>query len=91
MGRGGGLGLLVAVTLLAVLVAPHAAQALQPGGVSGLLRQAPGLLLQLPKLRPPDGGAGGRRGAARRAVAYALAQRNKSYRWGHHGPDAFDC
>jgi hypothetical protein len=91
MGRGGGLGLLVVVTLLALLVAPHAAPALEQAGVGGLLRQAPDLLPQLPKLRPPDRGAPGRPLAARRVVAYALAQRNKPYRWGHEGPDAFDC
>jgi NlpC/P60 family len=92
MGRGsGGVGLLVAVTLLAVLVAPQVAPALQHGGVGGLFGQTPGLLPQLPRLRPPDGGGGGRPGAARRVVAYALAQRNKPYRWGHEGPDAFDC
>ena len=91
MGRGSGLGLLVAVTLLAFLVAPRAAPALQQGGVGGLLRQAPGLLPRLPKLQPPGRGAPGRPVAARRVVAYALAQRNKPYRWGHQGPDSFDC
>jgi cell wall-associated NlpC family hydrolase len=92
MGRGGSLGLLVAVTLLAVLVAPHAAPALEQAGVGGLLRHAPRLLPQLPKLQPPDrGAAGGWPLAARRVVAYALAQRNKPYRWGHEGPDGFDC
>ena len=30
-------------------------------------------------------------GAAARAVAFALAQRGKAYRWGAAGPDAFDC
>jgi cell wall-associated NlpC family hydrolase len=91
MGRGSGVGLLVAVTLLAFMIAPHAAPALQPGGVGGLLRQAPGLLPRLPKLQPPSRGAPGRPLAARRVVTYALAQRNKPYRWGHHGPDGFDC
>ena len=91
MGRGSGVGLLVAVTLLAFLVAPHAAPALQQGGVGGLLRQAPGLLPRLPKLEPPGRGAPGRPVAARRVVAYALAQRNKPYRRGHRGPDSFDC
>jgi peptidoglycan DL-endopeptidase CwlO len=91
MGRPGGGGLLVAVTLLAVLVAPHAAPALQQGDVGGLLRQVPGLLPRLPKLGPPGRGAAGRPVGAHRVVAYALAQRNKPYRWGHHGPDRFDC
>jgi cell wall-associated NlpC family hydrolase len=88
MGRGGGVGLLVAVTLLAVLMAPHAAPALEQAGVGELLRQAPGLL---PRLQPPGRGTAGRPVAARRAVAYALAQRNKPYRWGQQGPDGFDC
>jgi cell wall-associated NlpC family hydrolase len=91
MGRGSGLGLLVAVTLLAFMVAPHVGPALAQGGVSGLLRQAPGLLPRLPKLQPPGRGAAGRPLAARRVVAYALAQRNKPYRWGQEGPDGFDC
>ena len=92
MGRGGSLGLLVAVTLLAVLVAPYAAPALEQAGVGGLLRHAPGLLPQLPKLGPPDrGAAGGWPLAARRVVAYALAQRNKPYRWSQEGPNGFDC
>jgi hypothetical protein len=92
MGRGGGVvSLLVVVTLLAFLVAPYAATGLEQGGVGGLLRQLPGLLPQLPKLPPPGRGAAGRPLAARRAVAYALAQRNKPYRWGQHGPGAFDC
>jgi cell wall-associated NlpC family hydrolase len=91
MGRGGGLGLLVVVTLLAFLVAPHAAPALEQAGVGGLLRQAPGLLPRLPRPEPPARGAAKPPLAARRVVAYALAQRNKPYRWGHHGPGAFDC
>jgi cell wall-associated NlpC family hydrolase len=92
MGRGGGVGLLAAVTLLAFLIAPHAAPALEQAGVGGLLRQAPGLLPRLPKLQPPSRGAAAASPlVARRAVAYALAQRNKPYRWGHEGPDGFDC
>jgi cell wall-associated NlpC family hydrolase len=90
MGRGGGVGLLVVVTLLAVLMAPHVAPALEQAGVGGLLRQAPGLLSRLPQ-RPPGRGTAGRPVAARRVVAYALAQRNKPYRWGQQGPEGFDC
>jgi cell wall-associated NlpC family hydrolase len=29
--------------------------------------------------------------ASARAVAFALAQRGKPYRWGAEGPDAYDC
>jgi peptidoglycan DL-endopeptidase CwlO len=91
MGRGGGPGLLVVVTLLAFLVAPHAAPTLEQAGVGGLLRQAPGLLPRLPRPEPPGRRAARPPTAARRVVAYALAQRNKPYRWGHEGPDGFDC
>jgi cell wall-associated NlpC family hydrolase len=91
MGRGNGVGLLVAVTLLAFLVAPHVAPALEQAGVGGLLRQAPGLLPRLPRTEPPASGAARPPLAARRVVAFALAQRGKPYRWGHHGPGGFDC
>jgi cell wall-associated NlpC family hydrolase len=40
-----------------------------------------------PRLRP---GPGGTR-AARRAVAYAMAQLGKPYAWGAVGPNSFDC
>jgi peptidoglycan DL-endopeptidase CwlO len=88
MGRPGGGGLLVAVTLLALLAAPHAASALEEGGVAGLLRQATGLL---PRLQAPGRPATAPPSVARRAVVYALAQRGKPYRWGQEGPDGFDC
>jgi peptidoglycan DL-endopeptidase CwlO len=88
MGRRGGGRLLVAVTLLAFVAAPHAASALEGGGVAGLLRQATGLL---PRLQAPNGQATAPPSAARRAVAFALAQRGKPYRWGQEGPDGFDC
>ena len=88
MGRPGGGGLLVAVTVLAFLAAPHAASALEEGGVAGLLRQATGLL---PRLQAPGRQATAPPSAARRVVVYALAQRGKAYRWGQEGPDGFDC
>jgi cell wall-associated NlpC family hydrolase len=50
------------------------------GGLAGIASTAP----PAPALRPPDR-------AAARAVAFALAQRGKPYRWGAQGPDAFDC
>jgi cell wall-associated NlpC family hydrolase len=78
---GGGLAVLVVVTVLATLAAPHA-QALR-GLVADALpvitaREAPGA-------RP----ASGSRPA--RAVAFALRQRGKPYRWGAEGPGAYDC
>jgi cell wall-associated NlpC family hydrolase len=79
---GGGLAVLVVMTVVAALAAPHA-QALRglvAGGLAGIASTAP----PAPPLLPPD------RGAAR-AVAFALAQRGKPYRWGAQGPDAFDC
>jgi cell wall-associated NlpC family hydrolase len=90
---GGGLAALVAVTVLAALAAPHA-HALRPqvqaarAILAGNLPDLPAVRLpQLPQTaRParPSPRAG-------RAVAYALAQRGKPYRWGREGPGAFDC
>jgi cell wall-associated NlpC family hydrolase len=72
---------LVVITVLASLAAPHA-QALR-----GLVADA------LPVIATPElrGGrpASGSRPA--RAVAFALRQRGKQYRWGAEGPTAFDC
>jgi len=73
---GGGVGVLVAVTVLALLVAPHV-----PAGLP---------TIRLPKpAGPTSAGAGSPR--AGRAVAFALRQRGKPYRWGAHGPAAYDC
>jgi cell wall-associated NlpC family hydrolase len=69
------------VTVLAALVAPHA-QALR-GLVGG------GLPAIAAPERPGARPASGSRPA--RAVAFALAQRGKPYRWGAEGPHAFDC
>jgi cell wall-associated NlpC family hydrolase len=76
------MAVLLVVTMLAALAAPHAPalRGLVVGGLAGIASGAP----QGPVLRPPD-----RRAA--RAVAFALAQRGKPYRWGAQGPDAFDC
>jgi cell wall-associated NlpC family hydrolase len=70
---------LVVVTVLAALAAPHA-QALR-----GLVADA------LPAIAAPEHArpASGSRPA--RAVAFALAQRGKPYRWGGDGPAGFDC
>jgi cell wall-associated NlpC family hydrolase len=74
---------LVVVTLLAVLAAPHART------VRGLVA---GGLAELPTTGRPDRAPGtGDRGGAAKAVAFALAQRGKPYRWGAQGPGAFDC
>jgi cell wall-associated NlpC family hydrolase len=80
---GGGLAVLMVVTVLAALAAPHA-QALRglvAGGRVGIASPAPP---GAPALRPPAP-------RTARAVAFALAQRGKPYRWGAHGPAAFDC
>src|SRR4029450_13387160 len=70
----GGVAVLVVVTVLAALAAPHART------VRGLVA---GGLAELPAIgrpgRPPATGDGARAG---RAVAFALAQRGKPYRWG---------
>jgi cell wall-associated NlpC family hydrolase len=78
---GGGLAVLVVLTVVAALAAPHA-QALRALVADALpVIAAPGP----PGARPASGS-----GPAR-AVAFALAQRGKPYRWGAEGPGAFDC
>jgi cell wall-associated NlpC family hydrolase len=80
---GGGLAVLVVVTVLAALAAPHA-QALRgllAGGRAGIASPA---APAAPATRTPAPGAA-------RAVAFALRQRGKPYRWGAEGPGAFDC
>jgi peptidoglycan DL-endopeptidase CwlO len=79
----GGVAVLVVVTVLAALAAPHA-QALRGVIVGGLG--------DLPTIgRPARSPAGSDGARAARAVAFALAQRGKPYRWGAQGPGAFDC
>jgi cell wall-associated NlpC family hydrolase len=78
---GGGLAVLIVVTVLAALAAPHAQS------LHGLVTDA------LPAIaapeRPGARPASGSRPA--RAVALALAPRGKPYRWGGEGPGGFDC
>jgi cell wall-associated NlpC family hydrolase len=87
--EGGGLAVLVVVTILAWLAAPQA-HCLRP--VVDQLRRGdlPTIRLPAPRpaARPPAVGGGGR---AARAVAFALAQRGKPYQWGAEGPNAYDC
>jgi peptidoglycan DL-endopeptidase CwlO len=79
----GGVAVLVVVTVLAALAAPHART------VRGLVA---GELAELPAIgRPGRARATGDRTRAARAVAFALDQRGKPYRWGAEGPAAFDC
>jgi cell wall-associated NlpC family hydrolase len=82
-GTGGGVGVLVAVTVLALLAAPHA-KALRDRVPAGLAA------IRLPRLAGPPAPATASPRAAR-AVAFAVAQRGKPYRWGAEGPAAFDC
>jgi cell wall-associated NlpC family hydrolase len=74
---------LVVVTILAALAAPHA---------RSLRELVAGGLAELPAIRlPPRLPAGGDGARAVRAVTFALRQRGKPYRWGAQGPHAFDC
>jgi hypothetical protein len=79
----GGVAVLVVVTVLAALAAPHA-RTLR-GLVAGGLPDLPAIRLPAPA---PVAGDGAR---AVRAVAFALGQRGKPYRWGAEGPHAYDC
>jgi cell wall-associated NlpC family hydrolase len=78
---GGGLVVLVVMTVVAALGAPHAK------ALRGLVADA------LPVIAAPE--PPGARPASSwrpaRAVAFALRQRGKPYRWGAEGPGAFDC
>jgi cell wall-associated NlpC family hydrolase len=83
--QGGGLAVLVVVTVLAALAAPHA-QTLRGLVAAGGLPTLPA-----PGAVGPPPAAGAPSLAAARAVRFALAQRGKPYRWGAEGPAAFDC
>jgi cell wall-associated NlpC family hydrolase len=81
---GGGLAVLIVVTVLAALAAPHA-QALRGllvGGSRAVIASpaAPAA----PTIRRPAPWAA-------RAVAFAMRQRGKRYQWGAEGPGAYDC
>jgi cell wall-associated NlpC family hydrolase len=78
---GGGLAVLVVVTILAALAAPHAITLRHPIADALPALAAPAL----PGARPAAGSR------AARAVAFVLRQRGKPYRWGAEGPHAFDC
>jgi cell wall-associated NlpC family hydrolase len=76
----GGVAVLVVVTILAALAAPHARTL--KGVIAGGLPDLPAIGRPA---RSPAAGNGAR------AVAFALRQRGKPYRWGAEGPGAFDC
>jgi cell wall-associated NlpC family hydrolase len=78
---GGGLAVLVVVTVLAALAAPHAIT------LRGLIADAlPAIAAPAPPGARPAPGS-----RAARAVAFVLRQRGKPYRWGAQGPGAYDC
>ena len=80
---GGGLAVLIVVTVLAALAGPNAKalRGLVAGGRAVIA--APAMPAAPAIRRPPPGAA--------RAVAFAMGQRGKPYRWGAEGPGAFDC
>jgi cell wall-associated NlpC family hydrolase len=80
---GGGLAVLVVVTVLAALAAPHA-KALRGLVAGGRATIAAPATPPAPAIRRPPP-------RATRAVAFALGQRGKPYRWGAEGPGAYDC
>jgi len=88
--EGGGLAVLLVVTVLAWLAAPQAHR-LRP--LVDQLRKGTLPSVRLPGLPPTMGppAADGDGGRAAQAVAFALAQRGKPYKWGAQGPDAYDC
>jgi hypothetical protein len=79
----GGVAVLVVLTILAALAAPHAR--VLRGVVASRLPNLPTIGLPGPA---PVAGDDAR---AARAVTFALRQRGKPYRWGAQGPHAFDC
>jgi cell wall-associated NlpC family hydrolase len=78
---GGGLAVLVVITVLASLAAPHATALRSP--VTG----------DRPVVAAPNSPGGWPASGSRpaRAVAFALAQRGKPYLWGAQGSGGFDC
>jgi cell wall-associated NlpC family hydrolase len=80
---GGGLAVLLVVTVLAALAGPHAPalRGLLEGGRAGIVSPAAPAAPAIRRAAP---------GAAR-AATFALGQRGKPYRWGAQGPHAFDC
>ncbi len=83
----GGVAVLVVVTILAALAAPHARtlRGLALGGLAELP------VIRLPSPTPTPAPPAGDGVQVARAVAFALAQRGKPYRWGAEGPHAYDC
>jgi cell wall-associated NlpC family hydrolase len=79
--EGGGLAVLVVVTVLAALAAPHATalRVLVADALPVVVAPEPPGARPVPGSRPA------------RAVAFALRQRGKPYRWGAEGPEAYDC
>jgi cell wall-associated NlpC family hydrolase len=80
---GGGLAVLVVVTVLAALAGPNA-KALRGLVTDAVLAIGAPATPPAPAIRRPPA-------RAARAVAFALGQRGKPYRWGAEGPAAFDC
>jgi cell wall-associated NlpC family hydrolase len=80
---GGGLAVLIVVTVLAALAGPNAKalRGLVPGGRAVIAAPA---TPAAPAIRRPTP-------RSARAVTFAMRQRGKPYRWGAEGPGAYDC
>jgi cell wall-associated NlpC family hydrolase len=80
---GGGLAVLVVITVLAALAGPNAKALRGLVADDRAVIAAPATPAAPAIRRPPP--------RAARAVAFALGQRGKPYRWGAEGPGAYDC
>jgi cell wall-associated NlpC family hydrolase len=81
----GGVTVLVLLTVLALLAAPHA------HNLRGMVEAGALPAIRLSQLPHSPAAPERRPTPAGQAVAFALAQRGKPYRWGAQGPHAFDC
>ena len=87
---GGWVVALLATVFLPVVLAGGLVGAVAAGG-GGAGGSGPGKVPGVPAAAPDIFGPGTVAGRGSVAVAWALAQLGRPYRWGATGPDAFDC